>query len=212
MEYTPTEVLEWFRVWLIHPTRERSKFTDVVMAVLTLLIAGSAIYSAWVFQAQLTETRITFHIDQRAWLGPTEALPPQFTENGQPVYIKAEEQSVFQVFLANSGKTPAKNIDQQVSFRTLPAVVPFSPKYPTGPERIGVIQPGSKFRWATSPTEKANETQVGTYRSGANILYFFGEITYDDIFGDARHHTRFCMYLLKDLSTFVDCKTYSDAD
>jgi hypothetical protein len=193
--------------------RDRSlNWTDIATVALTVLIAGGAIWSAFIFQAQLIETRRAFHIEQRAWIGPTEALPPQFTENGVSVYMKMGEEGIFQVFLANSGKTPAKNIDQRMSFRTLPAAIPFSPKYPTGPDRIGVVQPGARFRWQTPATERASKEQIGTYQTGDNILYIFGEVAYDDIFGTQRHHTTFCMYLLRDLTTFVDCKTYNEAD
>jgi hypothetical protein len=116
------------------------------------------------------------------------------------------------VFLANTGKTPALNVDQRISYRTLPKDVPFSPKYPTPPERIGVIQPASRFKWETPVTEKALKEQIGTYQTGDNVLYLFGEVAYDDIFGTQRHHSEFCMFMLKHLGTFVDCPTHNNAD
>ena len=98
-----------------------------------------------------------------------------------PKNVKVQ-QTIIEVIVANSGKSPAKNVHQEISFRTLPASTPFSPKYPTEPVKIGVIQPGSRLKYATPPTEKPNGLQVDTYRSGRNVLYVFGRITYDDIF------------------------------
>ncbi len=33
--YTRAEIIEWFHLWLTQPNRERSKFTVIVMVVLT---------------------------------------------------------------------------------------------------------------------------------------------------------------------------------
>jgi len=50
-----------------------------------------------------------------------------------------------------------------------------------------------------------------SYTSGKNILYMYGSITYEDVFG-VKHHTTVCMYLLPDLSAFTDCETYTEVD
>lgn len=50
---TPAEVLDWIRVWLTHPNRDRSKFSDIAIVVLTVVIAAFAGWSAWIFEANL---------------------------------------------------------------------------------------------------------------------------------------------------------------
>jgi hypothetical protein len=159
--------------------------------------------------AAITQNRV----DQRAWVGATEMLPPPpaFTENGKRLYLKEGQQSVFQFYLANSGKTPASSVLFRISYRTLPASVSFAPRYPTQPTKAGVLQPGSKFIVESPATELATLTQIATYQTGTNILYFYGEIRYDDIFG-LKHHTTFCVYMLRDLTGFSDCNTYNEAD
>jgi hypothetical protein len=98
---TPSEVCGLVIGFLKHywdAPRQKSKWTDIATVVLTVLIAGAAIYSAFIFQAQLDASRKAFRVDQRARIGPIEALSPQFIENGVPVYMKAGEQAYLLCF------------------------------------------------------------------------------------------------------------------
>jgi hypothetical protein len=77
---TPSEVLniasnwlrtvgpEWVRRWLDNE-RPKSPWTDICMVVLTIVIAVAAIYSAWVFQGQLTEARNATQLAENQWRG-----------------------------------------------------------------------------------------------------------------------------------------------
>lgn len=67
---SPSEILAIFLNWLQHywdAPREKSKWTDIATVALTLLIAVAAFWSAWVFQAQLTEARRATEITERQW-------------------------------------------------------------------------------------------------------------------------------------------------
>lgn len=84
-EPTPGEVLTLVGKWLRHRLRlsaDKPKWTDVITAFLTVLIAAAAIVSAWLFQGQLTEARKTtrislesFRVDQRAWIEIQPSVP-----------------------------------------------------------------------------------------------------------------------------------------
>ena len=150
------------------------------------------------------------HLDQRAWVGNTEVLPPIFADGNKAVYLKDGQETSFTTFIMNSGKTPAKNVTQSYSYRTLSSGVAFSLRYP-GTDRMGVIQPGLRLQVTTPTTERASKVQIDTYRTGENVLYLYGRITYDDVF-DKPHSTTFCMRLLRDLTAFTDCDTYNDAN
>jgi hypothetical protein len=151
-------------------------------------------------------------LDQRAWICQTAVLPPVFRDGNRSVYLKDGEQTSLSTGIVNSGKTPARNVMQENSYRTLPFGVAFSPRYPGGgSRRVGVILPGVPFQLATPVTERVTSAQVNTYVTGANVLYLYGRISYDDIFGQA-HETTYCMYLLRDLTAFTDCDTYNEAN
>jgi|SRR5581483_6429967 len=69
---TPSEFLKLIRNWLEHywdAPREASRWTDLAMVVLTVLIAAFAGWSAWIFQGQLTEAQRNTVSSQRAWVG-----------------------------------------------------------------------------------------------------------------------------------------------
>jgi len=52
---------------------------------------------------------------------------------------------------------------------------------------------------------------IAAYKSGAVVLYVFGEIRYEDIFKEP-HVTRFCMYLVPSLAGFTDCSVYNEVN
>jgi hypothetical protein len=159
----------------------------------------------------LDATIDNFHLDQRAWIGPNEMLPPPFMDGTRRVYMKEGEQVQWGVIITNTGKTPAKNVTQRTSYRSLPATAEFTVRYPGAAQHVGVIEPNAKV-WAMPPTtERLMKTQVESYTTGVNKLYFYGTISYEDIFSK-EHHTTFCFYLVKDLSGFTNCEIYNEAD
>jgi len=162
-------------------------------------------------QRSLGTTIDSFHLEQRAWLGLGEALPPPFMEGRKRVYVKEGEETSFGFIITNSGRTPAMNVIQGTSYISLLASAKFSPRYPGGTERAGVFQPNAKV-WAITPTTgRWTKLQVDNLKNGVYALYLFGTISYDDVFG-ATHHTTICMELSKDLTGFFTCATYNKAD
>ncbi len=84
---TPSEFIVLFRDWLIHywdAPREKSKWTDVGMILLTTGIAAAAFWSAWVFNNQLAVMREQLEVTDRPWIRaePQVSSPITFQENG----------------------------------------------------------------------------------------------------------------------------------
>jgi hypothetical protein len=150
-------------------------------------------------------------LDQRAWLGPAEALPPEFIEGQKRIYMKEGESASYGFIIANTGKTPAINVRQSTSYLSLPASTKFAPRYPGGTTNTGVIQPNARV-WAKAPnTGTVFKPVINGVTTGTWKFYVFGEIVYDDVFG-IEHHTTFCYYLLPNLTAFTSCKTYNEED
>jgi hypothetical protein len=113
---TPGEVLRLVAQWLRHRlgiSVEKPKWTEVVTAVLTVILAIAAIVSAWLFQGQLTEARKTtrislesFRVDQRAWI---EIQPSQPTLKS-PASDPFGALFIYNIFPRNVGKTAAYDI------------------------------------------------------------------------------------------------------
>lgn len=163
-------------------------------------------------KAALEVTIANARNDQRAWVGPIDTVGPQFKDaNGQPIYFAEGQRASLGVVIANSGKTPARRVEHRFSYRTLPNGTPFTPRYPQPPRQAGVIQPGARPQLVIATETAPTAQNIQTYRSGSQILYLFGHVTYEDIYGKP-HYTTFCMYLLADLSAFGDCDTYNDAN
>ena len=120
---------------------KREKITIAVLsatAIFALLAAGAAVYSAWIFQGQLSEMRADSHLSERAFLN-VEQLKVEQSIVLPPDRLTPEEDIGWQFspIFENSGKTPAVNI----------RVVAVSPE--TTPSFYGVVQgatmPGTKM-------------------------------------------------------------------
>jgi hypothetical protein len=63
---------------------EKSKLTDIGTLILTAVVAGAAIYSAWVFHEQLKAMQNQFELTDRPWIKvePQVASPITFTGEG----------------------------------------------------------------------------------------------------------------------------------
>jgi hypothetical protein len=156
--------------------------------------------------------------DQRAWVGPVGALPPQFTENGQHVYIKVGEKLAFGFELSNTGKTPARNLTSIMSAHAYRAGERFVPDYkfysgrPKEPGTVGVLFPGVRMDVLSDVNgPSANKPDTDLLLKGERIFYIYGKVTYTDVFGKS-HQTTFCNYVRKDLTALISCETYNNAD
>ena len=150
--------------------------------------------------------------DQRAWMGPREVTPSDFKEDSRSVYVKEGEKIKIGVVVANSGKTPARKFRCLTGIRILPATAPFVPYYSKTaiPESVGIIQPGARAILPLASFAPLTKGTVDAIKNNQVILYAYGMISYEDIFG-VPHKTTFCMSLEKDLSSFIGCDTYEEA-
>jgi hypothetical protein len=172
-----------------------------------------AIGYAVVTYCQWRDLRKNFTLDERAWVGVGDAASPKLKSGDALVYVKAGFPVEYSVIAINSGKTPAKNVHTLMTMRSYPANEPFKPIY----ERISpsqsafVMMPGGHILLAETPSDQImSEGDIKSLTDRATILYFYGTITYDDIF-DEHHSTTFCNYLLPNLAYATPCGVYNDA-
>jgi hypothetical protein len=167
-------------------------------------------------ERNINATQGQSRLDQRAWVGVIDMIPPSFKDGDIAVYIKEGEKNTgFGVNIGNSGKTPARKVKNKQKITTYPANAKFIPFYPPFNERersVSVIQPGMKsILYFPSFDNPLTKEPINSLRDGENILYLYGEITYEDVFGK-KHRTTFCSYLDKTLSRTFQCQTYNYAD
>ena len=166
----------------------------------------------------LRATIDNFHLEQRAWVGPTEATDPQFTVDGKPEYVRAGEKTILGVYIVNSGKTPAKKMRTRTNMKAMKKSDHFFADYPPAPPNaeivkgVSVLQPGMRIALRSLPTGvPLTAEHILGFSSGEWILYFYGDIRYQDVFGNS-HVTTFCVELGRDLSSLHQCATYNDSN
>ena len=53
--------------------------------------------------------------------------------------------------------------------------------------------------------------QIDSFTHGTLTLYFYGNIRYDDIFGNT-HETNFCLFVAGTGSQLITCNNYNDSN
>lgn len=155
-----------------------------------------------VLNANIAESQL----DQRAWVGIVSLPPPKDLTLGQ--------KATFGVIFNNTGKTPALKVMGMIAESPFPQNQSFVVNYPpmSSESSIAVIQPGTQQSVWTEPQPQVNtEASIASIKDGRVIIYFYGQITYEDIFGRT-HHTHFCGWVKPDLTGYHVCGTYNDAD
>lgn len=153
-------------------------------------------------------------LDQRAWVGILDPIPPAFQDEfGKPIYVKEGCRTTFGVIINNFGKSPAIKVTIKVALSFTSADEEFSPfLFMVRPQKSGaVIQPQEKLSVPIETDIFSDTRQIVLTKNGQKILYLYGTILYDDIFKKP-HVTIFCMYLAPSLNSFTPCKTFNDAE
>ncbi len=173
------------------------------LAAFTCALAIANVGTYFILKNQLIDARKATRLDQRAWVGVDKVNSFNF-KVGPNFSIPFD--------MVNTGKTPALHVATRTSMKSLEKGDEFSPTYsdprPIKPS-IGVIQPQMHLGLSTLPTDIPT-AQYGDIENGKGILYAYGDITYDDIFGDS-HETTFCVMNWTGLTGPIQCDGYNSA-
>lgn len=226
---TPGEVLALVAKWLrvrLKLSADRPKWTDVVIALLTVAVAATAIMSAWVFQGQLKEARRTtrislesFRVDQRAWI---EIQPSQPTLKS-PASDRFGALFTYNIFPKNVGKTAAYDITAKATRGAPMSALALGDNADEIASHQRMLQANALgmpedfiFRRVPrmlGPGEISNapfdmygqEPQKGFYQ------FLIGRVDYADAF-QVQHWVTFCFFIADGKGKIQYCKYGNDTD
>jgi hypothetical protein len=219
----PTRIL---RIW--NKLKNGISNTNLIIALATIAIAISTGFYTYYARSQFVIMSNTlshsqevfdsaienFHLEQRAWVGPMRVSSPKYEHEGKNVFVKKGLPLRCGVHIANSGKTPALKLRTRLSVSAINSDAEFHPEYvidSSDKDSITVLQPGMTLTLNFSSSLEIFSTNIDDFKEERRILYMYGVIDYEDIFGNP-HSTKFCMYLAPDLMTFKGADTYNEAD
>lgn len=168
-------------------------------------------------KAALDATIENFHLEQRAWVGPTIVSYPTHIVNGNKVYVKEGEKFATVIAVKNSGKTPARDVRTVTTVffektgTILKQLVPINVKDLQG---VGILQPGANLELnAVFPTNGGviSKNDIEEITRGKAVISIVSEISYEDVFKKS-HFTKFCFQLSPDLAVFHGCNKGNDAN
>ena len=216
-----TAILSWLHHYWDAP-REKSKWTDVSLVVLTLLIAAAAFWSAHIFQYQVSESSESFRTDERAWVE---------IEPIKPVLI-AQENATFgatftcDIYPKNVGKTVARDI--MVNANDLLSAKGFDNDAATvrstqdnlllGKNRE--MESGKQLILPNNPVPKVlapNTVSAAPFRltceapKNHGVHYLIGRIDYCDEF-KVKHWLKFCFHIVNARGEIWPCQEGNDED
>ncbi|HWF66023.1 MAG TPA: hypothetical protein VN670_01890 [Acidobacteriaceae bacterium] len=153
-------------------------------------------------KAGISENRSAIGLENRAWLGITNERIVQFAP-GKPVKVD--------IFLTNSGRTPANAVRTAVNISVNPQIVVFPASLGSFMFTTSVPPQGSRIVYVTSKSDLSG-IQVAQFKNKSMFLIVSGTIDYED-FNRVQRATNICMYM-SDPSTkeFAFCETGNGMD
>jgi hypothetical protein len=141
--------------------------------------------------------------DERAWVAPVAGNVT--LDDKKPLRVE--------VAFQNIGKTPALQVSTVLDWKELPAGQALTFDFSPNAKSIGhgtVYPNGREVRFIASP-EVPTKEQLTDMRSGKTEFYFFGNISYRDIFSQ-EHSSRLCYVVDSYLATVRSCSEYNEAN
>jgi hypothetical protein len=160
-------------------------------------------------QKVLDTTVEASRLDQRAWVG-----------FGDPTFVlNLTDPAKVEVRVNVLGKSPATEIKTRVATVTEPSQHYLQPSDLVYPDSLyemtsGTAFPGQGFPRSANgadPITEQDKAMMQSLLDGTNTLYFFGYVTYKDIF-KRPHWTHFCDVVDKKLKSASPCPFYNDSD
>jgi head-tail adaptor len=167
-------------------------------------------------QGERIEASRNFHEDERAWIGLTDFHAIDFSKS-KGLLIDA--------LFSNSGKTPARNVQQGVGYILSPT--PISGPTPANIaslhfDPVSALAPQGRFttHWGEGTVQGGRPEQISGKQDLISkfeliqdkhlIAYFFGEILYADFTGHSRT-TQFCIFLADpETKALAYCDRFND--
>ena len=186
------------------PTRKPSIYFDRCV----LLVAVAAlVVNFFVFLHIKKDSRL----QHRAWMGLEKGLH-------QPIAAGAKIEC--RLRFTNTGKTPAiivsavytvKAVSKNEIFDVVSYVNSHTGRVNYGIPSRGAIPPNATILIKALSEKEITEDAAAQVKNGKLVVYVFGDITYDDIFGE-RHQTRYCLIVEPATPDLRAYKEYNSMD
>jgi hypothetical protein len=158
-----------------------------------------------------------FRDEQRAWVGFQDTASGEFSE---------KTGWVVRVIFFNSGRSPARNVQESSMFRLSPNPLPgplqtdikqlvFRPAQSVAPQSklnldMGEFKSGEPFTEDQTQGQQLIMSHFQEIRDKKYFLYYFGIVKYDDVFGGP-HETQYCIFLANPTTKEVGiCDAFND--
>jgi hypothetical protein len=221
-----TAVYHWLLYWWDAP-REKSKAADWAVTFLTIMIAIAAIWSARLFQNQLTEARKatnfaaqSFRVDERAWIEFDPVKPAPYSPRTDKFGALFE----YDLYIKNVGKSVARDIEFRANRSGEYGSIAHGNdakgmawtqdqlilgKVPSGAD----IPFQNPFEKTLAPNTTATNPFVFRGQEPINGMtnFLVGRIDYCDAFG-VKHWKKFCFLVVNPKGEFWPCREGNDED
>lgn len=235
---TPTEFIDAIVYWLKHwwdAPREKSKAADWLTAIVTIIVAAAAIWSAWIFQRQLNVAIESSRIDARAWVEIGPIAPVVFQKNVPQMFGGGKPKTTttfrYDIVPRNVGKTTAYDVEIR-GYEThasgewgsnTEAIASLQDRRMMG--KYKEVETGEPIPFPSFPMQRAigpNTTATisaslggqgpTTFRDGTMYFsYFVGRIDYTDAF-KVSHWIKFCFFIEDEKGQIGYCREGNDED
>ena len=155
-------------------------FVAIIVAICVIVQSCETIKTTRSTAQQVVEMQKDRNLDERAWVFITGEVHETISNDRNSAF--------FELMYKNSGKTPALNVQDIVSWTEDGAHIANVDDYPSVPNHQGLWGPQAEGRIQTATIPKQYFTDI----ANGIPCFIYGTIWYDDIFG-SHHWSQFCM-------------------
>jgi len=162
---------------LIRMTREARHWIEYGVFVFVIITAIATATAAWYTRKEWQSMTDNGRRQLRAYVFPDQA---------NLVWQGTTKPTVAEIVIKNSGQTPAYRLSTAASLSVDDSPLQVDLRVPSMPDNHTVIPPSGSYTLSVAMDKPLMTDQLKAIQMGTQAIYVFGEIAYDDAFGECR--------------------------
>ena len=162
---------------LIRMTREARHWIEYGVFVFVIITAVATATAAWYTRKEWQSTTDNGRRQLRAYVFPDQA---------NLVWQGTTKPTMADIVIKNSGQTPAYRLSTATAVLVDDNPLKSDRRAPSMPDNHTVVPPAGSYALSVTMDKPLTADQLKAIQKGTQAIYAFGEIAYDDAFGECR--------------------------
>lgn len=162
---------------IIRMTREARHWIEYGVFLFVIITAVATVTAAWYTRKEWQSTTDNGRRQLRAYVFPDQA---------NLVWQGVAKPTVAEIVIKNSGQTPAYRLSTATAVLVDDNPLQADRRVTSMPDNHTVVPPTGSYALSVAMEKPLTADQLKAIQKGTQAIYVFGEIAYDDAFGECR--------------------------